>query len=81
MELGFRYSEGTTNIEAFFFESDYSRLAAECTLVSGASCDADESAIFSGGEAEVSGIEFSGSWIFEGDGVTFPVAINYTSTC
>ena len=80
MELGFRYSEGTTNIEAFFFESDYSRLAAECTLVSGASCDADESAIFSGGEAEVSGIEFSGSWIFEGDGVTFPVAINYTST-
>ncbi len=80
MELGFRYSEGTTNVEAFFFESDYSRLAAECTLVSGASCDADESAIFSGGEAEVSGIEFSGSWIFEGDGVTFPVAINYTST-
>ena len=45
MELGVRYSEGTTNIEAFYFASDYSRLAAECTLVSGASCDADESAV------------------------------------
>ena len=81
MELGVRYSEGTTNIEAFYFASDYSRLAAECTLVSGASCNADESAVFSGGEAEVSGIEFSGSWMLEGDnGVMYPISVNYTST-
>ena len=80
MELGLRYSEGTTNIEAFYFESDYSRLAAECTLVSGAACDADESAIFSGGEADVSGLEFSGSMILEGNGVTYPISVNYTST-
>ena len=81
MELGFRYSEGTTNVEAFYFTSDYSRLAAECTLVSGAACDADESAIFSGGEAEVSGIEFSGSIILEGgNGVSYPISVNYTST-
>ena len=81
MELGVRYSEGTTNIEAFYFASDYSRLAAECTLVSGASCDADESAVFSGGEAEVSGLEFSGSWMLQGDnGVMYPISVNYTST-
>ena len=80
MELGLRYSEGTTNIEAFYFESDYSRLAAECTLVSGAACDADESAIFSGGEADVSGLEFSGSMILEGNGVIYPISVNYTST-
>ena len=80
MELGLRYSEGTTNIEAFYFESDYSRLAAECTLVSGAACDADESAIFSGGEADVSGLEFSGSMILEGNGVMYPISVNYTST-
>ena len=81
MELGVRYSEGTTNIEAFYFASDYSRLAAECTLVSGASCDADESAVFSGGEAEVSGVEFSGSWMLKGDnGVMYPISVNYTST-
>ena len=81
IELGLRYSEGTTNIEAFYFASDYSRLAAECTLVSGASCDADESAVFSGGEAEVSGLEFSGSWMLQGDnGVDYPISVNYTST-
>ena len=81
IELGLRYSEGTTNIEAFYFASDYSRLAAECTLVSGASCDADESAVFSGGEAEVSGLEFSGSWMLQGDnGVVYPISVNYTST-
>jgi Fe(3+) dicitrate transport protein len=81
MELGVRYSEGTTNIEVFYFASDYSRLAAECTLVSGASCDADESAVFSGGEAEVSGLEFSGSWMLQGDnGVMYPISVNYTST-
>ena len=80
MELGVRYSEGTTNIEAFYFASDYSRLAAECTLVSGASCDADESAIFSGGEAEVTGLELNGSIILEGDGVSYPISISWTNT-
>ncbi len=81
MELGVRYSEGTTNIEAFYFASDYSRLAAECTLVSGASCNPDESAVFSGGAAEVSGLEFSGSWMLQGDnGVMYPISVNYTST-
>ena len=80
MELGLRYSKGSTNIEAFYFESDYSRLAAECTLVSGAACDADESAVFSGGEADVSGLEFSGSWILEGNGVIYPISVNYTGT-
>ena len=80
MEFGVRYSEGTTNIEAFLFESEYSNLSAECTLVSGAACNADESAVFSGGEADVSGLEFSGSWVMQGDGVMYPIAINYTST-
>ena len=79
-ELGVRYSSGTTNIEAFYFASDYSRLAAECTLVTGAACDADESAVFSGGEAEVSGLELSASWLMEGDGISYPLAVNFTST-
>ena len=79
-ELGIRYSDGATNIEMFYFASEYSNLAAECTLVSGAACNADESAVFSGGSADVEGLEFSGSWIFEGDGVSYPVALAYTST-
>ena len=79
-ELGMRYSVGTTNLEVFYFSSEYSNLAAECTLVSGAACNADESAVFSGGAADVEGLEFSGSWILEGDGVSYPVALAYTST-
>ena len=79
-ELGMRYSVGTTNLEVFYFSSEYSNLAAECTLVSGAACNADESAVFSGGAADVKGLEFSGSWILEGDGVSYPIALAYTST-
>ena len=79
-ELGIRYSAGTTDIEAFYFSSEYSNLAAECTLVSGAACNADESAVFSGGAADVEGIELSGSWVLEGDGVNYPIALAYTST-
>ena len=79
-ELGVRYSEGTTDIELFYFSSEYSNLAAECTNVTGASCNPDESAVFSGGAADVEGIEFSGSWILDGDGVSYPIALTYTST-
>ena len=79
-ELGIRYSEGTTSLEAFYFSSEYSNLSAECTLVSGAACNPEESAVFSGGAADVEGIEFSGSWVYEGDGVSYPVALAYTST-
>ena len=79
-ELGIRYSKGTTDIEVFYFSSEYSNLAAECTLVSVAACNPDESAVFSGGSADVEGLEFSGSWVFEGNGVSYPVALSYTST-
>ena len=79
-ELGVRYSEGTTDIELFYFSSEYSNLAGECTNVTGASCNPDESAVFSGGAADVEGIEFSGSWILDGDGVSYPIALTYTST-
>ena len=67
-ELGIRYKDGAGEVEIFYFSSEYSNLAAECTLVSGAACNADESAVFSGGSADVEGIEFNGSWIFDGDG-------------
>ena len=79
-ELGIRYKDGAGEVEIFYFSSEYSNLAAECTLVSGAACNADESAVFSGGSADVEGLEFSGSWVFEGNGVSYPIAVSYTST-
>ena len=42
-------------------------IAMTCNrIITGASCDADESAIFSGGEAEVTGLELNGSIILQG---------------
>jgi len=79
-ELGIRYSDGAGDVEIFYFSSEYSNLAAECTLVSGAACNPDESAVFSGGSADVEGLEFNGSWVFDGDGISYPVSIAYTST-
>jgi Fe(3+) dicitrate transport protein len=79
-ELGIRYNDGAGEVEIFYFSSEYSNLAAECTLVSGAACNADESAVFSGGSADVEGMEFNGSWVFQGDGVSYPIALAYTST-
>ena len=80
-ELGIRYSDGAGDIEIFYFSSEYSNLAAECTLVSGAACNPDESAVFSGGSADVEGLEFNGSWVLEGDnGISYPIALAYTST-
>ncbi len=79
-ELGMRYSSGSTNLEAFYFSSEYSNLSAECTQVTGVACDPSESAVFSGGEADVSGLEITGSWIFEGEGISYPIALSYTST-
>ena len=80
-ELGIRYSGDAGDVEVFYFSSEYSNLAAECTLVSGAACNPDESAVFSGGSADVEGLEFNGSWVLEGDnGISYPIALAYTST-
>ena len=59
MELGFRYADGTTGVEAFYFESDYQSLKAACTNSQGGSCD--EGDVFDGGAVDVSGIELSAS--------------------
>ena len=80
-ELGIRYSGDAGDVEIFYFSSEYSNLAAECTLVSGAACNPDESAVFSGGSADVEGLEFNGSWVRGGDnGISYPIALAYTST-
>ena len=80
-ELGIRYSGDAGDVEIFYFSSEYSNLAAECTLVSGAACNPDESAVFSGGSADVEGLEFNGSWVLGGaNGISYPIALAYTST-
>ena len=78
IELGVRYLNGTSNLEVFYFESDYSSLKAECKNSQGGDCDAGD--IFDGGAVDVSGIEVSGSKIYQVGSLDFPVGITYTSS-
>ena len=77
-EAGVRYSKGTTNLEVMYFSSYYASLKGECKNSSGGDCDAGD--IFDGGAVDVSGLEIAGSWMFEGEGVSYPVGLTYTST-
>jgi Fe(3+) dicitrate transport protein len=78
MELGFRYNKGTTAVEVIYFASDYANLVGECKNSTGGDCDAGDT--FSGGEVDVSGLEVDSSWLVQGDNVSYPIAITYTST-
>ena len=79
MELGVRYSEGMTNVEVFYFASDYESLKAECKNSQGGDCN--EGDVFDGGAVDVSGLEMSASWLLESaNGVSYPIGLTYTST-
>ena len=77
-EAGVRYSKGTTDLEVMYFSSDYASLKGECKNSSGGDCDAGD--IFDGGAVDVTGLEVAGSWLFEREGVSYPVGLTYTST-
>ena len=77
MELGVRYLNGTSNLELFYFQSDYSSLKAECKNSQGGDCDAGD--VFNGGAVDVSGFEVSGSKIYQVGNLDYPVGITFTS--
>jgi len=77
MELGVRYLNGTSNLEVFYFQSDYSSLRAECKNSQGGDCDAGD--VFNGGAVDVSGFEVSGSKIYQVGNLDYPVGITFTS--
>ena len=78
IELGFRYNKGTTALEVMYFSSDYANLVAECKNSNGGDCDPGDT--FDGGEVDVSGLEVDASYVVQGDGVSFPIAVTFTST-
>lgn len=55
-ELGLRYGNGKTQIEATYFLSDYDNLVGECTSSSGSGCEIGDA--FNGDAATVQGVEF-----------------------
>ena len=78
MELGFRYSKDATALEVMYFSSDYANLVGECKNSSGGDCDPGDT--FNGGEVDVKGVEITASTAFQGNGVTFPIALTMSNT-
>ena len=78
MELGFRYSKDASTLEVMYFSSDYANLVGECKNSSGGDCDPGDT--FNGGEVDVKGVEITASTAFQGNGVTFPMALTMSNT-
>ena len=75
-EFGFRYIGSGVSLSAIAFMSDYENLTGTCTASTGCAGDIGDS--FSAGEAEVSGLEVSATWVFDLRGLQAPVSIAYT---
>lgn len=80
-EVGARYGNGPLFVEGVVFLNDYDNLVGTCTASTGGGCAIGDQ--FDGGEAQISGIEFTASYDFgarAGWGVGVPVALIFTHT-
>jgi Fe(3+) dicitrate transport protein len=81
LEMGVRYSNDSTYMEAVYFDTDYQNMFGECTASGGAtgSCEIGDS--FNAGEASISGIELvARTAMTSASGTTYPLSLTYTST-
>ena len=81
MEMGLRYANGNTFLEAVYFDTDYQNMFGECTASGGAtgSCEIGDS--FNAGEASISGIELvAKTEITSASGTRYPLSAVFTST-
>ena len=78
-ELGYRYSDTTTQGELIGFFNDYRNLKGNCTQSSGYCPVLDRE--FNGGEVEIYGLEASLAHDFRlGSGLSLPTQLTYTHT-
>lgn len=81
-EAGIRFddAEEAASLEFSAYYNDYSNLSGECSFSSVCAVD-DSGPVFNAGEADVFGLEFSGSYIWEpGDDWKVPLMGTYTFT-
>jgi Fe(3+) dicitrate transport protein len=81
LEMGVRYTNEKTFIEAVYFDTDYQNMFGECTASGGAtgSCEIGDS--FNAGEASITGIELvARTEITSISGTKYPLSVVYTST-
>ena len=81
MEMGLRYANDNTFLEAVYFDTDYQNMFGECTASGGAtgSCEIGDS--FNAGEASISGIELvAKTEMTSASGTRYPLSAVFTST-
>lgn len=77
-ELGYRYKEGSSSVEAVVFFNDIKNLKESCSFSQG--CGDNESE-FGAGEVDTYGLEFTAGTLFETNfSFDIPVSIAYTYT-
>ena len=77
-ELGMRYRDGATRMEATLFTTDYDNLLGECKNSSGGNCAVGQ--VFSGGKSKVQGVELLGHWQPESLSYEWPITLTFTLT-
>jgi Fe(3+) dicitrate transport protein len=80
-ELGGRYNDGNSKLEAIVFYNDISNLKEGCSFSAASSCANSLDEEFNGGEVDIYGLEFSASRTFEiNSDFEIPVSLVYTHT-
>ncbi|MGK2741328.1 TonB-dependent receptor family protein [Tepidicaulis sp. LMO-SS28] len=81
-EAGARFDSGNFYSEAIGFYSDFSNIVGTCTAATGGGCTIGDQ--FSGGEAEIMGLEFTAGYdfaaLFGMNGIAVPASAIYTYT-
>jgi Fe(3+) dicitrate transport protein len=78
-ELGGRYNNGNTNVEAIFFFNDVSNLKESCSFSAASSCGESLDKEFNAGEVDVYGLELSAGYSVElTKQLDLPISVVYT---
>ena len=81
IEMGVRYTDGNTYMEAVYFDTDYQNMFGECTASGGATGSCEIGDTFNAGEASISGLELVvQTEMTSASGVKYPLSAVYTST-
>ena len=81
LEMGVRYSNDSTFVEAVYFDTDYQNMFGECTASGGATGSCEIGDTFNAGEASISGLELVvQTEMTSSSGVKYPLSAVYTST-
>ncbi|WP_028117668.1 TonB-dependent receptor family protein [Ferrimonas senticii] len=77
-ELGSRFNNGTSKVEAVLFFNDFDNLKESCSFSQGASCLDNLDAEFNGGEVDVYGLELAAEHLARWGDFELPLSLSYS---